>query len=81
MKPDLLIAILTLLKSGATQREVERFTGVDRGPSIAHGAICRDTRWWRLGLNHHDPEQHEVGTSVTRHLSYLVTNVKGVGVH
>lgn len=30
MKPELLIAIQTLLKRGATQREIERFTGVDR---------------------------------------------------
>lgn len=30
MKPDLLIAIQTLLRGGATQREIERFTGVDR---------------------------------------------------
>jgi transposase len=30
LKPDLLIAIQTLLRGGATQREIERFTGVDR---------------------------------------------------
>lgn len=30
MKPELLIAIRTLLARGATQREIERFTGVDR---------------------------------------------------
>lgn len=30
MKPDLLVAIQTLLRRGATQREIERFTGVDR---------------------------------------------------
>jgi len=30
LKPDLLIAIRTLLRGGATQREIERFTGVDR---------------------------------------------------
>lgn len=49
MKPDLLIAIQTLLRGGATQREVERFTGVDRktirryqraanSPGVATGA-------------------------------------------
>jgi len=30
LKPELLIAIRTLLARGATQREIERFTGVDR---------------------------------------------------
>jgi transposase len=30
LKPDLLLAVQTLLKRGATQREIERFTGVDR---------------------------------------------------
>jgi transposase len=30
LKPDLRISIETLLKRGATQREIERFTGVDR---------------------------------------------------
>jgi transposase len=30
LKPELLIAIRTLLSRGATQREIERFTGVDR---------------------------------------------------
>lgn len=30
LKPELLIAVQTLLKRGATQREIERFTGVDR---------------------------------------------------
>lgn len=30
MKPELLITIRTLLAQGATQREIERFTGVDR---------------------------------------------------
>jgi len=30
LKPDLLISIQTLLRRGATQREIERFTGVDR---------------------------------------------------
>ena len=30
LRPELLIAIQTLLKGGASQREVERFTGVDR---------------------------------------------------
>ena len=49
LKPDLLIAIQTLLKGGATQREIERFTGVDRktirryqrqanSPGVATGA-------------------------------------------
>ena len=49
MKPDLLMAIQTLLKGGATQREIERFTGVDRktirryqrqakSPGVATGA-------------------------------------------
>ena len=30
LKPELLLAIQTLLNRGATQREIERFTGVDR---------------------------------------------------
>jgi transposase len=49
LKPDLLIAIQTLLSGGATQREIERFTGVDRktirryqrlanSPGVATGA-------------------------------------------
>jgi len=49
LKPDLLIAIQTLLRRGATQREIERFTGVDRktirryqrvanSPGVATGA-------------------------------------------
>jgi len=49
LKPDLLVAIQTLLRGGATQREIERFTGVDRktlrryqrqanSPGVATGA-------------------------------------------
>ena len=39
MKPDLLIAIQTLLKGGATQREIERFTGVARPSAQGHAMI------------------------------------------
>jgi len=52
LKPQLLIAIQTLLRRGATQREIERFTGVDRktirryqrlanSPGVATGAEGR----------------------------------------